>query len=164
VARCARPQRRVGLAGSALNWRDDDKGDRMTDFPASHRDLLEAQSFGALATLAPSGHPQVTAVAFLLDDDDEVRVSLNTSRKKVRNLRADPSCTFFLLDSQNPLRYLEIRADAELADDPGKAFAAKAGAKYGQDFTEWDLPGEERVIVTLHPVTVNAVDLSQPPA
>jgi PPOX class probable F420-dependent enzyme len=136
----------------------------MTDFPASHRDLLEAKSFGALATLAPSGHPQVTAVGFLLDDDDEVRLSLNTSRKKVRNLRANPSCTLFLLDSQNPLRYLEIRADAELADDDGKAFAAKAGAKYGEDFTQYDAPGEGRVIVTLHPVAINAVDISQPPA
>jgi PPOX class probable F420-dependent enzyme len=134
----------------------------MTDFPASHRDLLEAQ-FGALATLAPSGHPQVTAVVYLLDDDDEVRISLNTSRKKVRNLRANPACTFFLLDFENPLRYLEIRANAELADDPGKAFAAKVGAKYGQDFTQHDAPGEERVIVTLRPVTVNAVDLSAPP-
>jgi PPOX class probable F420-dependent enzyme len=152
-----------GLAGRALNSRDDDKGDRMTDFPASHRHLLEAQNFGALATLAPSGHPQVTAVAFLLDDDNEVRLSLNTSRKKVRNLRANPACTLFLLDSQNPLRYIEIRANAELADDPGKAFAAKAGAKYGEDFTAWDAPGEERVVVTLRPVTINAVDLSQPP-
>ena len=135
----------------------------MTDFPASHRDLLEG-SYGALATIAPSGHPQVTAVVFLLDDDGEIRVSLNETRKKVRNLRANPSCTFFLFDFQNPLRYLEIRANAELADDPGKAFAAKAGAKYGEDFTQHDGPGEERVIVTLRPVTVNAVDLSQPPA
>jgi PPOX class probable F420-dependent enzyme len=133
----------------------------MTDFPASHRDLLDAH-FATLATLAPSGHPQLTEVVYLFDDD-EVRVSLNTSRKKVRNLRANPACTLFLLDLQNPMRYLEIRANAEIADDPGKAFAAKAGAKYGQDFTEHDAPGEDRVIVTLRPVTVNAVDLSAPP-
>jgi len=134
----------------------------MTDFPASHHDLLEAKSFGALSTIAPSGHPQVTAIAYLYDDDGEVRLSLNTSRKKVRNLRANPACNLFLLDLTNPMRYLEIRANAEIAQDHGKEFAAKAGAKYGQDFTQYDLPGEERVIVTLRPVAVNAVDMLAP--
>ena len=119
-------------------------------------------------THAPSGHPQSTVVAYLHDDDGEVKLSLNTSRKKVRNLRDDPACSFLLLDLVNPLRYLEIRADAEIAPDPGKAFAAKAGAKYDSDFTMYDQPGEERVIVTLRPVKVNAVDLwrrrpSEPP-
>jgi PPOX class probable F420-dependent enzyme len=133
----------------------------MTEFPASHRDLLEAQSFGALATIAPSGYPQVTAVSFFFDEDEqEVKLSLNETRKKVRNLQKDSRCNLFLLDLANPLRYLEIRADAELAPDEGKAFAAKAGAKYGQDFTQHDQPGEERFVVTLRPVAVNAVNLA----
>jgi PPOX class probable F420-dependent enzyme len=136
----------------------------VTDFPASHHDLLEARSFGALATIAPSGHPQVTAVAYLLDDDGQVKISLNTTRKKVRNLQRDPRCNLFLLDLANPLRSLEIRAEAELTPDPGKTFAAKAGAKYDADFTLHDAPGEERVVVTLHPITVNAVDISRPAA
>jgi PPOX class probable F420-dependent enzyme len=133
----------------------------MTDYPASHRGLLEAQGFAQLATLAPSGHPQVTAVSYFFDEDDqEVKLSLNESRKKVRNLQRDPRCTLFLLDSTNPLRYLEIRGDAELVPDEGKAFAARAGAKYGQDFTRHDGPGEGRYIVTIRPSTVNAVDIS----
>jgi PPOX class probable F420-dependent enzyme len=136
----------------------------MTDFPASHRDLLDAKSFGVFSTYAPSGHPQSTAVAFFHDDEDgEVKLSLNTSRKKVRNLRNNPACNLFLLDLANPMRYLEIRANAELADDEGKAFAAKAGRKYDSDFTQYDQPGEGRVIVTLRPVAVSAVDMLAPP-
>ncbi|HZL54419.1 MAG TPA: PPOX class F420-dependent oxidoreductase [Solirubrobacteraceae bacterium] len=132
----------------------------MTDYPASHRALLDAKGFAQFATLAPSGHPQVTAVSFFFDEgDQEVKLSLNETRKKVRNLQRDPRCTLFLLDSENPLRYLEIRGNAELVHDEGKAFAAKAGAKYGQDFTQHDGPGEERFIVTIRPVTVNAVDI-----
>ena len=133
----------------------------MTDFPASHRDLLEGQGFATLATFAPSGYPQVTAVSFFFDEQDqEVKLSLNETRKKVRNLQRDPRCNLFLLDFANPLRYLEIRADAELAPDEGKVFAARTGAKYGQDFTQHDQPGEGRVVVTLRPVAVNAVDIS----
>jgi PPOX class probable F420-dependent enzyme len=133
----------------------------MTDFPASHRDLLEGQGFATLATFAPSGYPQVTAVSFFFDEQDqEVKLSLNETRMKVRNLQSDPRCNPFLLDFANPLRYLEIRADAELAPDEGKVFAARAGAKYGQDVTQHDQPGEGRVVVTLRPVAVNAVDIS----
>ena len=134
----------------------------MTDIPESHGDLLEAR-YGMLATLAPSGHPQVTAVSFLRDDDGDLKLSLNETRKKVRNLRRDPRFTFFILDLENPLRYLELRGEAELAPDPGKAFCARAGAKYGTDFTAHDGEGEERLIVTLRPSVVNAVDLSRPP-
>ncbi|HXR28807.1 MAG TPA: PPOX class F420-dependent oxidoreductase [Solirubrobacteraceae bacterium] len=132
----------------------------MADYPASHRDLLEAQSFAMLATLAPSGHPQVTAVAFFFDpEDQELKLSLNETRKKIRNLQRDPRCTLFLLDFANPLRYLEVRANAELVADEGKVFAARAGAKYGSDFTQYDQPGEVRYVVTIHPVTVNAVNI-----
>jgi PPOX class probable F420-dependent enzyme len=132
----------------------------MTDYPASHRALLDAKGFAEFATLAPSGHPQVTAVSFFFDEDDqEVKLSLNQTRKKVRNLQRDSRCTLFILDAENPLRYLEIRGNAELTPDEGKAFAARAGAKYGQDFTQHDGPGEGRFIVTIHPVKVNAVDI-----
>ena len=130
----------------------------MTDFPASHRDLLDGQ-FAMLSTIAPSGHPQTTAIVYL-HDEGELRFSLNETRKKVRNLRANPACNLFLLDLSNPMRYLEVRGNAEVEDDPGKAFAAKVGAKYGDDFTAYDGPEEGRVKVTIHPTTINAVDMT----
>ncbi len=135
----------------------------MTDFPASHQDLLEKPGFATLATISPTGHPQLTEVVYLLDDDGEIKVSLNETRHKARNLKRDSRCSLFFLDLDNPLRYIEVRGDAEVADDPGKAFAAKAGAKYGMDFTRNDQPGEKRVVVTLHPTRVHAVDISPAP-
>jgi PPOX class probable F420-dependent enzyme len=134
----------------------------MTDFPASHLDLLDGH-FATFSTITPTGHPQTTEIVFLHDDDGEMRISLNETRKKVRNLRANPACNLFLLDLANPMRYLEIRANAELVDDEGKEFAAKAGRKYDSDFTQYDQPGEGRVIVTLRPVAVSAVDMLAPP-
>jgi PPOX class probable F420-dependent enzyme len=129
----------------------------MAEIPESHRDLLDAQ-YAALATIAPDGRPQVSAVWFLAEGDD-VRVSLNETRKKVRNLRANPACTLFILDLANPLRYLEIRGDAELTPDDGYAFAGRLGAKYGADIRTFDPPGESRVVLTVRPVTVNAVNI-----
>lgn len=132
-----------------------------TTIPETHRDLLEAD-VAILATYGTDGHPQVTALWFLIDDDGLVRLSLNSSRQKTRNLRDDPRVTFFVLDCANPLRTLEIRARAEVAPDPDYTFAAKVGAKYGiPDMRHMDQLGEERVVVTLHPIRVNAIDLSR---
>ena len=126
----------------------------MTTFPESHQDLLAAD-VAVLATVGPDGYPQVTATWFLLDDDGTVKLSLNTTRQKVKNLRAHPECTLFILDQANPYRTLEIRARAELSPDEDYAFAGKLGSKYGADLRAMDQPGESRVVVRLQPVKVN---------
>jgi PPOX class probable F420-dependent enzyme len=126
----------------------------MTTFPESHQDLLNID-VATLATIGPDGWPQVTALWFLYDDDGVLKISLNTSRQKVKNLQAHPECTLFFLDPANPYRTLEVRARAEIAPDPDYAFANKVGTKYGVDMRAYDRPGETRVVVTLHPFKVN---------
>jgi PPOX class probable F420-dependent enzyme len=127
----------------------------MMTFPESHRDLLAAP-VGILATVGTDGYPQVTATWFLFDDDGALRISLNTTRQKVKNLRQHPECTFFIIDPANPYRTLEIRARAEMADDPDYLFADRVGAKYGgADMRANDRPGEQRVVVQLTPIKVN---------
>jgi PPOX class probable F420-dependent enzyme len=127
----------------------------VTTFPESHQDLLTAP-IAVLATNGADGFPQVSALWFLYDDDGVVRLSLNTTRQKVKNLQARPQVTLFLLDPANPYRTMEIRARAEIHDDADGAFARKLGAKYGgADLRENDRPGETRAIVTLHPTKVN---------
>jgi PPOX class probable F420-dependent enzyme len=114
-----------------------------------------------LATLGADGRPQVSAVWFLADDD-KVRLSLNTSRQKTKNLTERPAATLFILDTANTARYLELRGDAKVAPDDDYAFADQVGAKYGGvDLRKMDQPGQKRVVVTIEPVRVNAVDLSR---
>jgi PPOX class probable F420-dependent enzyme len=144
------------------DWTTADKEDAaMTaKVPEEFRELLDAP-VATLATIGQDGWPQVTAVAFIHDkDDDLVKVSLNDTRQKTKNLQRDPHTTLFILDPATPYRTLEIRARAELVPDPEFVFAKVAGAKYGADFHDRDLPGETRSIVTLHPIKVNATDLT----
>jgi PPOX class probable F420-dependent enzyme len=133
----------------------------MTDenirIPDSHAELLHAP-WATMATIDDHGRPQLSQVVFLWEDG-RIRVSLNETRWKVRYLRRRPAVGILIPDPGNPLRTLEIRGDATLADDPDKAFAARAGAKYGQDFTVHDAPGDQRVVVEVRPVVVHAVDL-----
>ena len=133
----------------------------MTTLPDSHRDLLQTD-VASLATIGPDGFPQVTALWFLFDDDDGmVKISLNGARQKTKNLLRRPEVALFILDRANPMRYLEIRARADVQRDDDYAFADKVGKKYGADLRRMDRPGEHRVVVTLHPVKVNAIDLSR---
>jgi PPOX class probable F420-dependent enzyme len=128
----------------------------MAEIPASHRDLIETNQVVALATVGGDGFPQVTASWFLAEDDGTVKLSLNTTRQKTKNLLRQPEATLFFFDPANPYRTLEIRARAEVAPDAGYAFADRVGAKYGgADLRAMDRPGEERVVVSFVPVRVN---------
>ena len=128
----------------------------MTVIPASHRDLLDTAPVGIVATVGPDGAPQVTASWFLAEEDGTVRMSLNTSRQKVKNLMRRPEGTLFFMDPGNPYRTLEIRTRAQIEPDPDYVFAERVGAKYGgADARSMDQPGYTRVVVTLLPVKVN---------
>jgi PPOX class probable F420-dependent enzyme len=125
--------------------------------PQSHRDLLDGQ-FATLATVGPDGRPQLSEVWFLADGDT-ISISLNSTRQKAKNLLANPAVTVFLLDTANPYRYLEVRGDAQVTPDDDHVFADKVAAKYQADPREYDQPGEHRVVVTVRPVRVNAVNM-----
>jgi PPOX class probable F420-dependent enzyme len=130
----------------------------MTTFPDSHKDLLDAQ-FATLATIGGDGGPQLSEVWFLLDEG-EVKLSLNSARLKTRNLEKRPQCSLFILDTTNPYRYMDVRGQAQIIPDDDFAFATKVGAKYGgADLREHDAPGEGRVVVTIRPSKVYAVNM-----
>jgi PPOX class probable F420-dependent enzyme len=124
-----------------------------TTIPDSHRDLLD-QPVATLGTLDAEGRPQLTEVWFLAEDG-QVKISLNTARQKVRNLRRNPACSLLLLDLANPYRYVEIRGDAVVEPDDDYAFADRVGAKYGADLRTNDQPGDTRVVVTVPPAGVH---------
>jgi PPOX class probable F420-dependent enzyme len=132
----------------------------LTDFPQSHVDLLETQ-FATLATIGRDGGPQLTEVWFLYEDG-ELKLSLNSSRLKTKNLKARPRCSLFIVDLENAYRYLDVRGSARIEPDDDYAFADRVGAKYGgSDLREHDGPGDARVVVTIEPSNVFAVDMSR---
>jgi PPOX class probable F420-dependent enzyme len=130
----------------------------MTTFPPSHHDLLDAR-FATLATIGGNGFPQLTEIWFLYEDD-KLKLSLNSARVKTRNLAQRPQCSLLLLDLNNPYRYLEVRGTAQIDPDDDYTFASRLGAKYDADLKVHDNPGDRRVVVTIVPVNVYAVDMS----
>ncbi len=129
----------------------------MTTFPESHRDLLDAQ-VATLATIDSHGLPQLTEVWFL-HDEDELRLALHVDRHKTRNLQTRPECSLLVLDLERPYRYLEVRGRARVEPDVGHAFSRKLGAKYDVELAAWDGNEDSRVVVTVEPTKVHAVNM-----
>jgi len=123
----------------------------MTSIPDSHRDLLSEQVL-TLGTIGASGRPQLSNVWFLAEGDT-IKMSLNTTRQKVKNMQANPACSVIITGTP-PYRYLEIRGDAEITPDDDYEFADKIGAKYNADLRSRDQPGDKRVVVTVRPSRV----------
>jgi PPOX class probable F420-dependent enzyme len=130
----------------------------MFEIPESHRDLLDAD-VAVLATVGRDGRPQLSAIWFLAAGDS-LAVSLNAARQKTKNLEANAVATLFILDRQNPYRYLEVRGDATVESDDDYVFADRVGAKYEANVREHDGPRDRRVKVEIHPVRINAVDMA----
>ena len=74
----------------------------MTAIPETHRDILDTAPVGIVATVGPDGMPQVTANWFLAEEDGTVRMSLNTTRQKVKNLMRRHESSVFFLDPATP--------------------------------------------------------------
>jgi PPOX class probable F420-dependent enzyme len=122
--------------------------------PESHRNIINESQVVILATNGSGGRPQVTASWFLWEDDT-LKLSLNTSRQKVKNLRKDPSLTAFFMDPASPYRTLELRGQVSIDEDSDLAFADRVGAKYESDLRKMDEPGETRIVVALNIEKVN---------
>jgi PPOX class probable F420-dependent enzyme len=120
--------------------------------PDSHLDLFNKKAFGHLATLMPSGQPQVTPV-WIDYDGHYVRINTAEGRQKDKNLQRDGRVALSIMDPDNPDRYLEVRgrvADRTRngADEHIDALAKKY---LGQDKYPYRQPGEVRVIYKVEP-------------
>jgi PPOX class probable F420-dependent enzyme len=117
--------------------------------PERYHDLLERTVLGHLATLSPSGRPQVNPVWFI-SDGARVLLSIKPDTNKYRNLRANPAVAISISDPEQPMRYLELRGtvtDFELFDN--LSWVNQLARKYtGSDF-ERGTDGEHRYKVTI---------------
>ena len=122
--------------------------------PTSHHELLDRPLHCVLSTLAPSGHPQSTVLWFGFLDGT-VTLSVVESRKKIRNLQANPACTFLLHDPDNAFNAIEIRGNARLEPDSDRSVLARIVANYGR--TVESMPPGDRVVVAIDPVHINVI-------
>lgn len=129
-----------------------------TAIPASHHALLRTPGTAALTTIGEDGYPQSTAVWYHFDGE-VIRITMQATTRKARNLQRDPRCTFLLIDPADGHNVIEVRADAELTIEQGAdmPLAEMIVGHYGASMAQMSNPGAPRQIATLRPVRVNTV-------
>ncbi len=120
--------------------------------PDQYSDLFDKKVFASLATVMPSGSPQVTPV-WIDYDGENVVFNTATGRQKDKNLQADGRVSLALIDPDNPYRYLEVRGVVvERTTDGADDHINKMAKKYmGVDVYPFRQPGEVRVIYKIKP-------------
>jgi PPOX class probable F420-dependent enzyme len=118
--------------------------------------LHDQPNVAVVAALRPDGTPHQT-VTWIDYDGEHVLVNLNTFRTKLRYLEADPRVSVLVLDRDNPLR--RIRIDGRVVEITKEGayehIVRQAGVYLGRESYEL-APAEERVLVRIEPVRVEA--------
>ena len=88
--------------------------------PESAKDLIRSGALGHLATIDPSGAPQMTLVWVGVDGDDLLTAHLNPHLRKLENVRRDPRVTlsFQATEIRPPglLEYLVVHGRAAIEE------------------------------------------------
>ena len=94
------------------------------------RKLLDDPNPAVLATVNADGSPQ-TSVVWVGRDGDDLIISSQAGRRKERNIRRDPRVSISILDSDDPLQYVEVRGVATVTEDVGRQLAVRLEEQYG---------------------------------
>ncbi|MFC9788327.1 PPOX class F420-dependent oxidoreductase [Rhodococcus sp. NPDC127528] len=127
---------------------------RSAVLPEAGAALIDAPEFATLATLEPSGQPQLSVI-WVQRDGGDVLFSTVRGRRKAANLERDPRATLLVYPASRPYSYLEVRGSVAFTEDPDGSLIHTLATKYtGAARWEFDAPGTPRVIGRLTPDAV----------
>jgi len=123
--------------------------------------FVRAHRNGILIAQKSDGRPQSSNIAYLVDDEDRIRISVTDSRAKTRNLRRRPVASLHV-NREDFWAYAVIEADVEftpVAADPNDSTADALVEYYRTmvgEHDDWDeyrasMVSEGRLLLTLTP-------------
>jgi PPOX class probable F420-dependent enzyme len=125
----------------------------MPSLPEPARALLDRPEHATVASIEPSGQPQLSVV-WVKRDGDDVLFSTVRGRRKTDNLERDARATLLVFPADDPYSYLEVRGTVTLEDDPEQALIEELSHKYLGKAYPWRNDDEKRVVVRLTPAKV----------
>ena len=116
------------------------------------RAVLDGPHVATIATSNVDGRPQ-SSVIFVKRDGDTVLFSTIKGRLKTRNMMRDPRVSLLVRDTATG-RYVEIRGNVDITEDPEKSMLYDMYDRYMGGATPPPEPEAERLIVRITPVRV----------
>ena len=123
---------------------------------AEEKALFAKRAYAHVATVSADGTPQVTPVWIELHDDTP-RFSTVKGRVKHRNLERDPRIGLSMIDPESGSRFIQVRGTVTFEDDINEELIRRLAQKYmGDRARDWKPGSGERVVVNVHPRTINS--------
>lgn len=119
---------------------------------------LLANPTAVLATNGHDGHPQLTAVWYIVEDD-RICISITDSTRKAKNLALDAGCSVLIFHPETPNYYVEVRGTALVESDHDYKFADRLGERYGTDMRSFDRTDARRLRIAIEPSKVVVTDV-----
>jgi PPOX class probable F420-dependent enzyme len=118
--------------------------------------LFKDRNWGVIATIREDGSPQATPV-WIDYDGENVLVNSAQGRAKVKNIERDPRATVTVLPAKDQQSgYVMVSGPAKIVEDGAVDHINMLAKKYlGQDKYPYLGPGEQRVIIQIHPERVD---------
>ena len=118
--------------------------------------LFNDRNWGVIATIREDGSPQATPV-WIDYDGENVLVNSARGRTKVNNIERDPRATVTVLPAEDQQSgYVMVSGPAKIVEEGAFEHIDMLARKYlGQDKYPYLGPGEQRVIIQIHPERVD---------
>jgi PPOX class probable F420-dependent enzyme len=126
-------------------------------------EYIASNNRGVLATIKQDGRPQLSHIAYTLDDDGLIKISVTQDRAKTKNARRDPRVSLNVI-GDNWYQYVVVEGMAGfIENDPLPALRHVYERVAGKPHPNWDefdqaMIDEKRLIMTisidrLYPIT-----------
>jgi PPOX class probable F420-dependent enzyme len=124
-------------------------------------DFVRTRHQGVLTTIKRDGRPQLSNIAYTVDDDGTIRISVTDGRAKTNNLRRDPRASLHV-GRDDFYAYAVVEADVELLpvttskDDPTSDALVAYYRTIAGEHSDWDeyrqaMIDEGRLLLVLTP-------------
>jgi PPOX class probable F420-dependent enzyme len=122
--------------------------------PDGAKALVDDKNFATLASVMPSGQPQLSLV-WVERDGDDLLISTVEGRMKHKNFVRDPRATVLIYPPDDPYTYLEVRGRVRMTHQGGRELIDDLNEKYhGTRPYPHDAPENVRVVIRLTPEKV----------
>ena len=117
-------------------------------------EFIAANNRGVLATIKRDGRPQLSHIAYTLDEDGLIKISVTEDRAKTKNARRDPRVSLNVV-SDNWYQYVVVEGMASFVDEnPLPALRHVYERVAGQPHPNWDefdeaMINDRRIVMTI---------------
>ena len=120
------------------------------------REFVGRNHRGVLTTQKRDGRPQLSLIAFFLDNDGTIKISVTQDRAKTKNLRRDPRASVVCLDPENWFSYVVVEGTTTFLENNLEELRRYYRSVRGEDHRNWQeydeaMLRENRLLLVIQP-------------